>query len=172
VSPSPLSTEHGYFLALLFSSFFPPKEGRGSVYETASMDQIEPRRHPIVSPSPPVSTADSKEGLVEDDGRQGTSATGQQGCGFMSSRTSLARAVALTTIVMCCVLVIALTPVAYIAIVSMEDACVTPACIEAAHTIMQNMDADADPCEDFYQYACGGFVRRVSDRHDRTCFSS
>jgi hypothetical protein len=42
------------------------------------------------------------------------------------------------------------------------DSCNTPGCITAAHTLIQNMDPSADPCEDFYQYACGGFEERVS----------
>ena len=40
--------------------------------------------------------------------------------------------------------------------------CNTPGCISAANAIIQNMDATADPCEDFYQYACGGFYQGVS----------
>ena len=40
--------------------------------------------------------------------------------------------------------------------------CNTPECVSAAHSLIQNMDTTADPCEDFYQYACGNFVERVS----------
>ncbi|KAG0254746.1 hypothetical protein DFQ27_006644, partial [Actinomortierella ambigua] len=38
--------------------------------------------------------------------------------------------------------------------------CTTPACVEAAQTILSNMNPKADPCVDFYQFACGGFDAR------------
>ena len=43
-----------------------------------------------------------------------------------------------------------------------SEICNTPGCVKAAYSIIQNMDPSAEPCEDFYQYACGGFVDRVS----------
>ena len=41
--------------------------------------------------------------------------------------------------------------------------CNTPGCVRAAYTLLQNMDSTAEPCEDFYQYACGGFVEKVNE---------
>ncbi|RLV95089.1 hypothetical protein DV515_00012954 [Chloebia gouldiae] len=38
--------------------------------------------------------------------------------------------------------------------------CTTPGCVTAAARIIQNMDPTADPCQDFYQYACGGWLNR------------
>uniref|UniRef100_A0A8D1PJ60 Membrane metalloendopeptidase like 1 n=1 Tax=Sus scrofa TaxID=9823 RepID=A0A8D1PJ60_PIG len=44
-----------------------------------------------------------------------------------------------------------------------EDAvelCTSPGCVMAAARILQNMDPSKEPCDDFYQYACGGWLRR------------
>ncbi|XP_074232077.1 membrane metallo-endopeptidase-like 1 [Camelus bactrianus] len=40
------------------------------------------------------------------------------------------------------------------------EVCTTPGCVMAAARILQNMDPSKEPCNDFYQYACGGWLRR------------
>lgn len=37
--------------------------------------------------------------------------------------------------------------------------CLEPHCVELAGKVLSSMDRTADPCEDFYQYACGGWVK-------------
>eukprot|EP00092_Neocalanus_flemingeri_P034170 GFUD01037162.1.p1 GENE.GFUD01037162.1~~GFUD01037162.1.p1 ORF type:complete len:770 (-),score=219.06 GFUD01037162.1:48-2252(-) len=39
-----------------------------------------------------------------------------------------------------------------------EDVCVTPECAIAAAEIIQNMDITTEPCDDFYRFACGGWM--------------
>ncbi|XP_053136967.1 membrane metallo-endopeptidase-like 1 isoform X2 [Hemicordylus capensis] len=41
-----------------------------------------------------------------------------------------------------------------------ENICTTPGCVTAAARIIQNMDPTAEPCQDFYQYSCGGWLHR------------
>lgn len=36
--------------------------------------------------------------------------------------------------------------------------CQSESCVSLASTLLQNMNSSVDPCEDFYQYACGGWV--------------
>ncbi|XP_055471109.1 membrane metallo-endopeptidase-like 1 isoform X2 [Psammomys obesus] len=37
--------------------------------------------------------------------------------------------------------------------------CTTPGCVVAAARILNNMDQSKNPCDNFYQYACGGWLR-------------
>ncbi|XP_077007654.1 membrane metallo-endopeptidase-like 1 isoform X2 [Tamandua tetradactyla] len=41
-----------------------------------------------------------------------------------------------------------------------KEVCTSPGCVIAAARILQNMDPSQEPCDDFYQYACGGWLRR------------
>lgn len=67
--------------------------------------------------------------------------------------------------------------------------CTTPACIEAANNILQNLDPSlhisgsdihtfelsdqaVDPCKQFDQFVCGGFERRYDLRADQTEMST
>ncbi|XP_015282402.1 PREDICTED: endothelin-converting enzyme 2 [Gekko japonicus] len=38
--------------------------------------------------------------------------------------------------------------------------CLTEACIIVASKILEALDRDTHPCDDFYQYACGGWIKR------------
>ncbi|XP_053566046.1 neprilysin-like [Bombina bombina] len=41
-----------------------------------------------------------------------------------------------------------------------DGVCKTPACVKAASRIITTMDPTADPCKDFFQYACGGWLKK------------
>ncbi|XP_035652306.1 membrane metallo-endopeptidase-like 1 [Oncorhynchus keta] len=51
-----------------------------------------------------------------------------------------------------------------------SNVCTTPECVTAAARLLQNMDATVEACQNFYQYACGGWLERhvipeTSSRH-------
>uniref|UniRef100_A0A8C5UBX8 endothelin-converting enzyme 1 n=1 Tax=Malurus cyaneus samueli TaxID=2593467 RepID=A0A8C5UBX8_9PASS len=38
--------------------------------------------------------------------------------------------------------------------------CLTDACVRVASKILEALDTETDPCQDFYQYSCGGWIKR------------
>ncbi|XP_051895419.1 membrane metallo-endopeptidase-like 1 [Pristis pectinata] len=43
---------------------------------------------------------------------------------------------------------------------STDKVCMTAGCVAAAARLIQNMDSSVSPCEDFYKYACGGWLSK------------
>uniref|UniRef100_A0A3B3VGW4 Membrane metalloendopeptidase like 1 n=1 Tax=Poecilia latipinna TaxID=48699 RepID=A0A3B3VGW4_9TELE len=53
---------------------------------------------------------------------------------------------------------------------NLNNVCTTPDCVTAAARLLQNIDDSVKPCDNFYQYACGGWLERhvipeTSSRH-------
>jgi hypothetical protein len=40
------------------------------------------------------------------------------------------------------------------------EVCMTASCVEAAAFILQNIDPDIDPCNDFYNFTCGRWAMK------------
>ncbi|XP_029471165.1 neprilysin isoform X2 [Rhinatrema bivittatum] len=41
-----------------------------------------------------------------------------------------------------------------------DGVCKSSDCVKSASRILDNMDPSAEPCQDFYQYACGGWLKK------------
>lgn len=49
--------------------------------------------------------------------------------------------------------------------------CLTPGCVRAAALIMNNIDEKVPPCENFYKFACGGWLEKQIIPDDRSAVS-
>ncbi|KAK2106109.1 hypothetical protein P7K49_015623 [Saguinus oedipus] len=47
--------------------------------------------------------------------------------------------------------------------------CLSEACVSVTSSILSSMDPTVDPCQDFFSYACGGWIKAnpVPDGHSR-----
>ncbi|KAF2900246.1 hypothetical protein ILUMI_05943 [Ignelater luminosus] len=52
--------------------------------------------------------------------------------------------------------------------IDQNSVCLTPECVKAASTVIQNMDESVNPCDDFYRFACGRYIQDASIPEDQT----
>ncbi|XP_071943263.1 endothelin-converting enzyme homolog [Antedon mediterranea] len=69
----------------------------------------------------------------------------------------------LTWITFCLLLILIILSISIIYIISSPHmvGCYDPECIKASSEVLSYMDLEANPCSDFYQYACGGWLESV-----------
>lgn len=51
------------------------------------------------------------------------------------------------------------------------EVCLTQGCVRAASELITNMNENVSPCTDFYQFACGGWIKNQVIPDDRTTVS-
>lgn len=55
-----------------------------------------------------------------------------------------------------------------------HNICLSKECIDNSYQLLNNMDLDVDPCEDFYKFSCGNYIRETvvpDDKKKWTSFS-
>ena len=59
-------------------------------------------------------------------------------------------------------------------VVGQDQYCLTKECVTAAADILRRMNSSADPCHDFYNFACGGYIENTvipDDKARQSMFS-
>lgn len=51
------------------------------------------------------------------------------------------------------------------------NVCLTPGCVKSAAAALAAMDQTVEPCDDFYHFACGGYIRETVIPDDRTALN-
>ncbi|KAG5899138.1 hypothetical protein JTB14_027331 [Gonioctena quinquepunctata] len=77
---------------------------------------------------------------------------------FYYTRTKLEKALIFAVTSLCIVVI-----VLFICFLSAGDdyVCKDPQCVRAANHILDTVDQEADPCEEFYKFACGSFLKNA-----------
>ena len=55
-----------------------------------------------------------------------------------------------------------------------HNICLSKECIDSSYQLLNNMDLNVDPCEDFYKFSCGNYIRETvipDDKKKLTSFS-
>ena len=53
-----------------------------------------------------------------------------------------------------------------------SDQCYTLACVHASATLIEQLDFNIEPCEDFYGYACGNFDVEIRSADEETTLNT
>lgn len=53
-----------------------------------------------------------------------------------------------------------------------DEVCLSTACVKAANKVMNLLDDSVDPCENFYEFACGKFLKETEIPDDKVTIDS
>lgn len=53
-----------------------------------------------------------------------------------------------------------------------DEICVTAGCVHTASKVLQDLNPKVDPCDDFYEFACGNFIKKTNIPDDKTSINT
>ncbi|KAJ8954561.1 hypothetical protein NQ318_000795 [Aromia moschata] len=53
-----------------------------------------------------------------------------------------------------------------------QKICLSPGCIHTASKVLEYMDPEVDPCDDFYEFTCGNFLKKTNIPDDKSSVTS
>ncbi|CAG2104715.1 unnamed protein product [Medioppia subpectinata] len=99
--------------------------------------------------------------------------TKEKTMGFWKKKSGLEKKLIVATVVVTLVAIGLLIAVIVVAVKKPDepDVCDTPECLIAASNLQISLNLTADPCHDFYEYACGGWMANNVISPDRSRWS-
>jgi neprilysin len=50
---------------------------------------------------------------------------------------------------------------------SVDGICLSPGCVHAASKMLEQLDEEVEPCDDFYEFSCGNYIRETMIPDDK-----